>query len=39
MTQIRKLTIKGYKSIKSLENFELRPLNVLIGANSGSEMS
>ncbi len=28
-----KLTIKGFKSIQSLENFELRNLNVLIGGN------
>ena len=33
MTQIQKLTVKGYKSIAKLENFALRPLNVLIGAN------
>lgn len=30
---LRKLTIEGYKSIRKLENFELRALNVLIGAN------
>ena len=30
---IRKLTIKGFKSIRSLENFELKGINVLIGAN------
>lgn len=33
MELITKLTIKGYKSIKSLENFELKSLNILIGAN------
>ena len=27
------ITIKGYKSIKSLEKFKLNKLNVLIGAN------
>jgi len=37
MTQIRKLTVKGYKSIKALEDFELRPLNVLIGANGAGK--
>lgn len=37
MTQIKTLTVKGYKSIKSLENFELRPLNVLIGANGAGK--
>ncbi len=30
---IRKLTLKGYKSIRHLENFELKGINVLIGAN------
>lgn len=28
-----KVSITNYKSIKKLENFELRGLNVLIGAN------
>jgi len=28
-----KVTLKGFKSIESLVDFELRPLNVLIGAN------
>lgn len=37
MTQIQKLTVKGYKSIKALENFELRSLNVLIGANGAGK--
>lgn len=37
MTRIQKLTIKGYKSIATLENFELRPLNVLIGANGAGK--
>jgi hypothetical protein len=32
MTQIQKITIKGYKSIAKLEAFELCNLNVLIGA-------
>lgn len=30
---ISKLTIEGFKSIRKLEDFELRSLNVLIGAN------
>lgn len=34
---ISKLTIKGYKSIRSLENFELRNLNILIGPNGGGK--
>lgn len=37
MTQIHRLTVKGYKSIKALEDFELRPLNVLIGANGAGK--
>ena len=30
---IQKLTIEGFKSIRELKNFELRRMNVLIGAN------
>lgn len=37
MTHIHKLTVNGYKSIKSLVEFELRPLNVLIGANGAGK--
>jgi predicted ATPase len=33
MSKIDWVTIKGYKSIRSLERFELGKLNVLIGAN------
>jgi predicted ATPase len=33
MSKIDRLTIKGFKSIRHLENFEMRNLNVLIGAN------
>ncbi len=32
-----KLTIKGFKSIQSLENFELRNINVLIGGNGAGK--
>ncbi|MCX6581377.1 MAG: AAA family ATPase [Candidatus Aminicenantes bacterium] len=32
-----KITIKGFKSIRSLENFELKPLNVLIGGNGSGK--
>ncbi|MCD6459632.1 AAA family ATPase [bacterium] len=32
-----KLTIKGFKSIKSLENFELKNLNILIGGNGAGK--
>jgi predicted ATPase len=31
------LTIKGFKSIKSLDNFELKNLNVLIGGNGAGK--
>lgn len=37
MAQIHKITIEGYKSIQSLKDFELRPLNVLIGANGAGK--
>jgi len=38
MTQaISKLTIKGYKSIRCLENFEIRNLNILIGPNGAGK--
>jgi len=32
-----KLTIKGFKSIRTLENFELTNLNILIGANGAGK--
>jgi len=34
---LRKLTIHGFKSIKSLENFELTDLNVFIGGNGAGK--
>jgi predicted ATPase len=34
---IKRLTIEGFKSIRKLENFELRALNVLIGANGAGK--
>src|SRR5882724_11992784 len=34
---IKKLTIEGFKSIRKLEEFQLRPLNVLIGANGAGK--
>jgi len=38
MTQaLDKLTIKGFKSIRALENFELTNLNVLIGGNGAGK--
>lgn len=37
MTQLQKITVKGFKSIQSLVDFEMRPLNVLIGANGAGK--
>lgn len=37
MPSVSSLTIKGYKSIRSLENFPLGQLNVLIGANGAGK--
>src|SRR5260370_29700934 len=34
---IKKLTIEGFKSIQKLPEFELRPLNVMIGANGAGK--
>ena len=34
---VDKLTIQGFKSIRRLDDFELRPLNVLIGANGAGK--
>lgn len=34
---IKNITIKGFKSIKDIENFELRDLNVIIGANGAGK--
>ena len=34
---LHRITIRGYKSIERLENFELRKLNVLIGANGAGK--
>jgi predicted ATPase len=34
---IKKLTIEGFKSIQKLEDFELRPLNILVGANGAGK--
>lgn len=35
--KIRSVTLRGYKSIATLEDFELRGLNVLIGANGSGK--
>lgn len=37
MASLDKLTIKGYKSIQNLENFELRNLNIIVGANGAGK--
>ena len=37
MAQLSRLTIRGYKSIRALEDFELRRMNVLIGANGAGK--
>ncbi len=34
---IKRLTIEGFKSIRKLEDFELRSLNVMIGANGAGK--
>jgi len=34
---INKISIYGYRSIRELEDFEIRPLNVLIGPNKGGK--
>ncbi len=33
MGEIKRITVKGFKSIKSLVDFELGNLNVIVGAN------
>ncbi|NOQ76469.1 MAG: AAA family ATPase [Methylococcaceae bacterium] len=35
--QLNKITVKGYKSIKNLDNFEFNNLNILIGANGAGK--
>ena len=34
---IRKISINGYKSIRELKEFELRDLNIIIGANGSGK--
>lgn len=36
-TQLKSLTVRGYKSIRELEAFKLRNLNLLIGANGAGK--
>lgn len=37
MARMDRLTVRGFKSIRALDNFELRGLNVLIGANGAGK--
>lgn len=37
MGAIKKITVKGFKSIKELEDFELKPLNIVVGANGAGK--
>lgn len=37
MIRLDRLTVRGFKSIRALEDFELRPLNVMIGANGAGK--
>lgn len=37
MSSLNKLTIKGFKSIRKLEDFELNNLNVFIGGNGAGK--
>jgi predicted ATPase len=37
MSKIKSLAISGFKSIRRLDDFELRDLNVLIGANGAGK--
>ena len=37
MGAIKRITVKGFKSIRDLDNFELRPLNIIVGANGAGK--
>lgn len=37
MPALKSLSVSGFKSFRSVEDFELRPLNVLIGANGAGK--
>ncbi|MFA6814949.1 MAG: AAA family ATPase [Lentisphaeria bacterium] len=37
MGAIKKITIKGFKSIRELDAFELKPLNIIVGANGSGK--
>jgi predicted ATPase len=36
-SSLDKVTIKGFKSIQTLEDFELNPLNIIVGANGAGK--
>lgn len=35
--KLNKISVRGYKSIRGLDDFELRDLNLLIGANGAGK--
>ena len=35
--KLNSFTIKGYKTIKAIKNFEPKPINVLIGPNGAGK--
>jgi predicted ATPase len=37
MVPLKRITVRGFKSIRALEDFDLRSLNVLIGANGAGK--
>ena len=37
MSTLDWITVKGFKSIKSVEELDLRPINILIGANGAGK--
>lgn len=37
MGAIKRITVKGFKSIRNLDNFELGPLNIIVGANGAGK--
>ncbi|MBE0436896.1 MAG: AAA family ATPase [Methylomicrobium sp.] len=37
MPRLNRISIKGYKSVKNLENFDLTNLNILLGANGAGK--
>ena len=34
---LERISIEGFRSFKSLQDFELRPINILIGANGSGK--